>query len=74
MPLAVAGLVITGTAVMVRVRVAEPVPAALVALSVTVEIPAEVGVPEINPLAVLTDNPAGKPVAPKLMGLLLAVI
>ena len=72
--MAVAGLVITGTAVMVRVRVAVPVPAAFVALSVTGVVPGAVGVPKIKPVAVLTDNPAGKPVAPKLVGLLVAVI
>ena len=37
--------------------------AALVAPSVTVEVPAAVGVPEISPVAVLTDKPAGNPVA-----------
>ncbi len=63
-PLAVVALVITGCAsAMVRVRVALPVPALLVALSVTVEVPAAVGVPEIKPLVVLTDRPAGSPVA-----------
>jgi hypothetical protein len=57
-------LLITGAAtVMVSVRVALPIPPALVAPSVTVEVPAEVGVPEINPVAALTDSPAGKPVA-----------
>jgi hypothetical protein len=71
----VLGLVITGTAgLTVRVRVAWPVPVALVALNVTGEVPAVVGVPEIKPVAVLTDNPAGRPVAPKLVGLLVAVI
>jgi hypothetical protein len=35
----------------------------LVAASVTVDVAADVGVPEINPFAVLTDKPAGKPVA-----------
>jgi hypothetical protein len=56
--------VITGAATaIVSVRVAGPVPLALLALSVTVEVPAAVGVPEINPLVVLTDNPAGNPVA-----------
>jgi hypothetical protein len=44
--------------------VALPVPAALVALRVTVEVPVDVGVPEINPAAVSTVNPAGNPVAP----------
>jgi hypothetical protein len=36
----------------------------LVALRITVDVPADVGVPEINPVAVLTDNPAGSPMAP----------
>jgi hypothetical protein len=40
------------------------VPLPLVALNVTVEVPAAVGVPEISPLVLLTDNPAGNPVAP----------
>jgi hypothetical protein len=44
-------------------KVELPVPAALVAASVTVDVAADVGVPEINPFAVLTDKPAGKPVA-----------
>jgi hypothetical protein len=46
----------------------------LVALSVTVEAPADVGVPEINPFRVLTDKPPGNPVAPKLVGVFVAVI
>jgi len=49
---------------MVSVRVALPVPPLLVALSVTVDVAAVVGVPEINPDVLLTDKPAGKPVAP----------
>jgi hypothetical protein len=49
---------------MVRVRVALPVPVLFVALSVTVELPAAVGVPEINPVVLLTVSPAGKPIAP----------
>jgi len=53
----------TGT-IMVSVRVAFPVPPLLVALSVTVGVPATEGVPEINPVAVFTDSPAGNPVAP----------
>jgi hypothetical protein len=40
---------------------------------VTVEVPAAVGVQEINPAA-LTDNPAGNPVAPKVVGELVATI
>jgi hypothetical protein len=59
---------------MVRANVAEPVPAALVALIVTLKLPAAVGVPEMTPVVVLTDSPAGKPVALKLVGLLLAVM
>jgi hypothetical protein len=61
-------------ALMVSVRVAVPVPPALVALRVTVEVPAAVGVPEINPVALFTVNPAGNPVAPKLVGVFVAVI
>ena len=58
----------------VRVRVAEPVPPALVALIVTLDVAAVVGVPEIAPVDVLTLKPAGNPVALKLVGVLLAVI
>ena len=39
-----------------------------------IEVAAAVGVPEIRPVVVLTDSPAGKPVALKLVGLSLAVI
>jgi hypothetical protein len=64
-PLAVVALVITGTAgLMVSVSVAVPVPPAFAALSDTVEVPVEVGVPAINPVPVFTDKPAGNPVAP----------
>ena len=64
-PLAVVALVITGAAgLMVSASVALPVPPLLVALSVTVDVPAVVGVPEINPDVLFTDNPAGNPVAP----------
>jgi hypothetical protein len=59
---------------MVSVRVAWPVPEALVAPRVTVEVVAAVGVPEISPVVELTDRPAGKPVALKLVGELEAVI
>ena len=60
---------ITGAgAATVSVRVAVPVPPLLVALSVTVEVPEDVGVPEISPLEALTDRPEGSPVAPKLVG------
>jgi hypothetical protein len=58
------------------VRVSDwfPVPPALLAESVTVLVPAAVGVPEMRPLPVLTTNPAGKPVALKLVGTLFAAI
>ena len=63
-PLAVVGLVMIGAPErMVMVRLAVPVPPALVALMVTVYVPAVVGVPEINPELVFTVKPAGNPVA-----------
>ena len=77
MPLAVDALVIAGgeeAALMVKVNVAVPVPAALVALNATLDVPAAVGVPAMTPVVVLTESPAGNPVALKLVGLLLAVI
>jgi hypothetical protein len=58
----------------IKVTVLFPVPAELVAEIVTVDVPADEGVPEINPVEVLTVNPAGNPVAPKEVGLLFAVI
>ena len=58
----------------VKVSVALPVPPGLVALIVTVYVPGVVGVPEINPVLVFTVKPAGRPVALKLVGLLVAVI
>ena len=58
----------------VKVSVALPVPPELVALMVTLYVPAVVGVPEITPVLVFTDRPAGSPVALKLVGLLVAVI
>jgi hypothetical protein len=58
-------LVITGAAeVAVSVSAALPVPPPFVALTITLEVPAAVAVPEINPEVVFTDRPAGKPVAP----------
>jgi hypothetical protein len=47
----------------VSVNVLLPVPPAFVAPSVTVEVPDAVGVPEMRPVLVLTDKPAGNPVA-----------
>ena len=68
-PVAVAALEITGAVtttgaaatVIVSVLVADP--PALVALRVTVEVAAAVGVPEILPLVAFTIRPAGSPVA-----------
>lgn len=55
---------VVGTGLLiVNVSVALPVPPELVALIVTVYVPAIVGVPEITPDDVLTDSPAGSPVA-----------
>jgi hypothetical protein len=53
-----------GAGATVSVSVAVPVPALLVALRETVDVAAVVGVPEIRPVVVLIDKPAGKPVAP----------
>jgi hypothetical protein len=64
----VAALVITGTATTVSVSVAFPVPALLVALSVTVETPPLVGVPVIKPVVEFNKRPLGRPVAPKFVG------
>ena len=73
--LAVVLLVTTGAAtVTVKTRGKLPVPPLLVALSVTVEVPAAVGVPEIRPEVVFTVSPAGNPDAPKLVGELVAAI
>jgi len=63
-----------GGTVTVRVRVALPVPPLLVALRVTLEIPAAAGVPEIKPEVVFTVRPVGNPEAPKLVGELVAAI
>jgi len=54
----------TGVAgLIVKVSVALPVPPALLALIVTLYVPAIVGMPEITPVLVFTDRPAGSPVA-----------
>jgi hypothetical protein len=67
--------VITGAAtVTVKVRGALPVPPLLVALNVTLELPAPVGVPEIKPEVVFTARPLGKTDVLKLVGELVAVI
>ena len=66
-----AGLIV---GLIVKVRVAVPVPPLFVAISVTLDVPAAVGVPEINPVVVLTESPSGNPVAPQLVGPFVAVI
>ena len=74
-PEAVVALLITGVgALIVKARVAEPVPLGLIAPKVTVDVPVAVGVPVMAPVEVLIDNPAGNPVALKVTGLLFAVI
>ena len=46
----------------VKIKVLVPVPPALVALKLTLEVAAAVGMPEIKPVAVLIVSPAGRPV------------
>ena len=74
MAVAVVGLVIVGFRLMNKVRVWFPVPNALVAEIVMLLVPDVVGFPEISPVAVFTLRPAGRLVAPKLIGVLLAVM
>ena len=52
----------------------EPAPPAFDADRFTVKLPADVGVPEIRPVVALRLNPVGRPVALKLVALLLTVI
>jgi hypothetical protein len=73
----VSGLVIAGVLPIVITRVAVAVLqglAPLLALMVTLVVPAAVGVPEIRPVLVLIVRPAGSGLALKLVGLLVAVI
>ncbi len=68
---------ITGVLAVVITSVALPVLqglAPLLALMVTLVVPAAVGVPEISPVLVLIVRPAGSGLALKLVGLLVAVI
>ena len=62
-------IVITKVAVAVLQELAP-----LLAVMVTLVVPAVVGVPEITPVLVLTLRPAGNGLAVKLVGLLVAVI
>ena len=57
-----------------RTRIAVPVPPPFVAVKVTLNVPADKGVLEIRPVAVLTVIPVGNPVALKLVGPLVALI
>jgi hypothetical protein len=73
----VSELVITGGSPIVITRVALAVLqglAPLLAVILTLIVPAAVGVPEITPVLVLTLRPAGNGLALKLVGLLVAVI
>ncbi len=64
MPVAVEALLMTGAGgLMVIVRVADPVPDTFVALMVTGVVPTALGVPLMTPVDVLTERPAGNPVA-----------
>ena len=55
---------ICGAALRVRIRFAVLPPVRLAAERVTVKVPAAtVGVPEMSPVVLLTERPAGSPVA-----------
>ncbi len=71
-PVAVEAVMTGVGGLMVNVTVKRPVPVASVAPTVAVNVPKAVGVPVIAPVVVLIINPAGKPVAVKLVGELLA--
>ena len=72
---AVVALVITGKpGLTVKARVAVPMPEAFVALNAAAKVPVAVGVPVIAPVLALTLNPEGKPVADRVVGLLVAVM
>ncbi len=59
---------------MVIVKDRVPMPLAFEAESVAMVLMTDVGVPEMRPLEVLTESPGGRAVAPKVVGLLVAVI
>jgi len=59
---------------MVTFKVALAEPPEFAAPTVTLLVPAVVGVPEITPVVGLTLNPAGNPLALKEVGLFVAVI
>ena len=66
-------LVITGGGREIKTSVAVLVPLALTALRVTLKVPERAVDPLITPVVLLKDRPEGRPVAPKLVGLLRAV-
>ena len=58
------GLATDTAPVIVQVKLAEPeLPRLSVAVRVTLEVPATVGVPVMGPVALLSDSPVGSPVA-----------
>ena len=62
-------------ALIVMMSVADvEVPAALEAFTWTCGLPAVVGIPEIRPVVLFKESPAGSPSALKLVGELVAVI
>ena len=63
-----------GALATIIVKVMLPVPIEFVAFTVTLDVPAAVAVPEIKPVAVLSNKPGGRPTALKLVGKLLAII
>jgi hypothetical protein len=63
-----------GKAAISMTRAAVPEPVAFDAVSVAVNDPVCVGVPEINPVELLTANPEGRLVASKPVGLFVAVM
>jgi len=60
--------------VTVSVRAWLPAPVELPAVMVTGKVPNRSGVPEMKPVAASTESPNGKPLAPNVTGLLVAVI
>ena len=70
----VAPLAIGAAGLIVIVTVWLLLPVTLVAVTVVLVVPLTVGVPEMMPVAVSILNPAGKGVALKLVGLLVAVM
>ena len=77
LPFAGAALVMVGAtvaAVMVMVSACVAVPPALVAVMLAVKVPDAEGEPVIWPVLAVTMSAGGKPLAPKLVGMLVAVI